>query len=217
MTGGRALRVLAAIAGGAALYGLLRLGGYFASAARWRHVPLPAGSLTVPAARTIDWRETSTQTQVLVADWASQPLPDWQDEGKVTAPRVLMAKLALGVDLDAVNAYLQAQVPWGRSGSTRELHSEGTTTSTAALTAILYSHGDDETRALPGDPGTPPPPPSPPPSTCSWSKRAAIRVSLSQGPRPGARYREPPPYDRRSAIPQEPLAGAPRQYRPPPR
>lgn len=146
----RPLRVLAAIAGGAALYGLLRLGGYFASAARWRHVPLPAGSLTVPAARTIDWRETSTQTQVLVADWASQPLPDWQDEGKVTAPRVLMAKLALGVDLDAVNAYLQAQVPWGRSGSTWELHPEGDYDFTlAALTAILYLYGEDETRLAP--------------------------------------------------------------------
>lgn len=150
MTGGRALRVLGAIAGGAVIYGLLRLGGYFASAARWRHVPRPTGSLMVPATRSIDWSETSPQTEALVSDWASQPLPDWQEEGKVTAPRVLMAKLALGIDLDAVNAYLQAQVPWGRSGSTWELHPEGDYDFTlAALTAILYLYGEDETRLTP--------------------------------------------------------------------
>lgn len=150
MTGRRAWQMLGVLAGGAALYGLLHIGGYFVGAARWRHVPLPAGSLTVPAARSIDWQATSTETQVLVADWASQPLPDWQDEGKVTAPRVLMAKLALGVDLDAVNAYLQAQVPWGRSGSTWELHPEGDYDFTlAALTAILYLYGEDETRLTP--------------------------------------------------------------------
>jgi hypothetical protein len=71
-------------------------------------------------------------------------LPDWHEEGKVTAPRVLMAKFALTQDLDAANAYLAAQVPWGRSGSTWELHPEGDYDFTlAALTAILWLYGDE--------------------------------------------------------------------------
>ncbi|MCU0521925.1 MAG: hypothetical protein MUF84_14695 [Anaerolineae bacterium] len=146
----RALGVVVVIVGSAALYGLLRVGGYYAGAARWRHTARPAGGLTVPETRSIVWRETSPLTEALVADWASQPLPDWQEEGKVTAPRVLMAKLALVQDLDEVNAYLLAQVPWGRSGSTWELHPEGDYDFTlAALTAILYLYGDDPARLYP--------------------------------------------------------------------
>ncbi len=97
MTGG-ALRVLAAIAGGAALYGLLRLGGYFykgASCPLEARSPTRSGRPMVPAARTIDWRETSTQTEALVSDWVSS-LCQTGKMRKVTA-LVLMAKLALGL------------------------------------------------------------------------------------------------------------------------
>jgi hypothetical protein len=113
-------------------------------AARWRHVPRSAGAVPVPQAHALVWEETSPLTEELLAHWASQPLPDWQEEGKVTAPRVLMAKFALQQDLDAANAYLLAQVPWGRSGSTWELHQEGDYDFTlAALTAILWLYGDE--------------------------------------------------------------------------
>ena len=150
MKGRPVLKATAVIVGCAALYGLLRVGGYFAGAARWRHVSRPTGGATVPETRSIAWREASTLTQELVADWAAQTLPDWQEEGKVTVPRVLMAKLALAQDLDEANAYLLAQVPWGRSGSTWDLHPEGDYDFTlAALTAILYLYGDDPVRLYP--------------------------------------------------------------------
>jgi hypothetical protein len=55
-----------------------------------------------------------------------------------------LAKFALNRDLDAANAYLQAQVPWGRSGSTWELHPEGDYDFTlAGLTVMLWLFGDD--------------------------------------------------------------------------
>ncbi|MGC9521574.1 MAG: hypothetical protein ACP5HG_06795 [Anaerolineae bacterium] len=140
----RVLLLLAVPLAGAALWGGLRVGGYMAGAARWRHVPLPAGSIPVPQARTLEWRASSALTDDLLEGWAAQPLPDWQEEGKVTAPRVLLAKLALNRDLDAANAYLQAQVPWGRSGSTWELHPEGDYDFTlAGLTVMLWLFGDD--------------------------------------------------------------------------
>ncbi|MGC9469218.1 MAG: hypothetical protein ACP5HS_11550 [Anaerolineae bacterium] len=141
----RRIRILLAfVFGGLALWGGLQVLGYLMSAARWRHVPLSSGSLTVPHERTLAWHESSTTTQALLADWAAEPLPDWQEEGKVTAPRALMARFALRQDLDEANVYLQAQVPWGRSGSTWELHSEGDYDFTlAALTVILWLHGDE--------------------------------------------------------------------------
>lgn len=139
----RVLLLLAIPVAGVVLWGALRFGGHMAGAARWRHVPLSPGSVFVPQARSLEWQESSALGGELLADWAAQPFPDWQEEGKVTAPRVLLAKLSLGQDLDAVNAYLQAQVPWGRSGSTWELHPEGDYDFTlAGLTVILWLFGD---------------------------------------------------------------------------
>jgi hypothetical protein len=98
----------------------------------------------------LQWRESSDQAASLVSEWAAQPLPDWQEDGKVTAPRVLMAKLAAGTDLQEANVYLQAQLPWGRSGSTWELHPVGDYDFTlAALTAILWLYGEQPGRLYP--------------------------------------------------------------------
>lgn len=132
------------LVGGAALWGLLRIGGHFAGAARWSNVPRAAGAILVPHARAIRWNEQSELAQALIADWAAEPLPDWHEEGKVTAPRALLARFASGQDLEAANAYLLAQVPWGRSGSTWELHTQGDYDFTlAALTTMLYLYGDE--------------------------------------------------------------------------
>jgi hypothetical protein len=133
------------IALGAGLaWGGLRLFGYQMAAARLVHIPMPLGDVDVPPERTRSWSSRSRLTDTLLQDWASRPLPDWQEKGKVAAPRIVLAKLALQRDLDATNAYLQAQAPWGRSGSTWELHPEGDYDFTLVpLTAILYLYGED--------------------------------------------------------------------------
>lgn len=153
--------------GGAALWGLLLVGGHMMGAARWEGpAPLtgmigkaahtsPSSSgrsiskrsthptTATPQARTLNWQTNTPYTEALIEDWADHPLPDWQTQGKVTAPRVVMARMALGRDLDETNAYLQAQVPWGRCGSTWKLHPEGDYDFTlAALTTLLYLYGD---------------------------------------------------------------------------
>lgn len=139
----RTRTLIVVVLGGVVLWGVLRVGGYLAGAGRFRHVARSDGDVAVPDTRTLVWRDASEVTASLLTEWAMQPLPDWQEEGKVTAPRVLMARFALEQDLEAANAYLLAQVPWGRSGSTWELHPEGDYDFTlAALTAILYLYGD---------------------------------------------------------------------------
>ena len=79
----------------------------------------------------------------LLREWAAHPLPDWQEEGKVRAPRILLAKLILEVDVPEVNEYIQAVEPWSGIGSTWWLRSSGDYDfSLPPLTAILYLFGD---------------------------------------------------------------------------
>lgn len=54
----------------------------------------------------------------LIAHWAGQPLPEWSIEGKVSAARIMIAKLLQGKDVRAVNDYiLNKKKPWGKSGT----------------------------------------------------------------------------------------------------
>lgn len=119
-------------------------------AARTVAYELPAGSLEVPTApRLSPVEEASTggfaskAAADVVRSWAERDLPDWQEEGKVAAPRVLLAKLATGKDVDTVNDYLRAAVPWAKIGSTWGLRPNGDYDfSLPPLTAILYLFGD---------------------------------------------------------------------------
>lgn len=80
----------------------------------------------------------------VIEDWAARDLPSWKEEGKVTAPRILLAKLALGVDVDEVNSYLKAARPWAKIGSTWGLRPNGDYDfSLPPLTAVLYMYGDE--------------------------------------------------------------------------
>lgn len=125
------------------LWRALKFGGYYAGAARTKHVALEAGNIPVPQERTLLWRDQSSLTEEILQHWASQELPDWQEEGKVKAPRVIMGKLALRRDIQETNDYLMNQSPRGNSGSTWALHPEGDYDFTlAGLTAILYLFGN---------------------------------------------------------------------------
>lgn len=93
---------------------------------------------------------THSFPQALVREWAGRPLPDWQEEGKVQAPRVLLAKLILGVDIADVNAYIRAAEPWSGIGSTWGLRPNGDYDfSLPPLTAILYLFGEQPDRLYP--------------------------------------------------------------------
>lgn len=103
---------------------------------------LPPADLTGVAGERID---------ALLEEWASREIPDWREEGKVTAPRVLLAKLAVAerdpgaseAAIEELNAYLLAAEPWAGIGSTWVLRPRGDYDfSLPPLTAILYRYGD---------------------------------------------------------------------------
>jgi len=132
------------------LWRILRSVGQYVGAARSKHVALEAGNIPVPQERTISWRDQSALTEGILQHWASQELPDWQEEGKVKAPRVIIGKLALKRDLQEVNDYLLSQSPRGNSGSVWRLHPEGDYDFTlAGLTVILYLFGDEPETLFP--------------------------------------------------------------------
>ncbi len=63
----------------------------------------------------------------LLQDWAKQTniYADWFNSGKVGVPRVILANLMLGQNIDSTNRYIQSLVPWGTAGSTWALNRKG--------------------------------------------------------------------------------------------
>ena len=83
-------------------------------------------------------------TDRIVGHWANHSLGDWKTAGKVGAPRALMGRFLLKRDLEAANAYLRKQIPWGRAGSKWARHKEGDYDFTmAGLIPILFLLGDE--------------------------------------------------------------------------
>ena len=115
----------------------------YASVSTHGDVDLGTGNVVVPVERTRDWPTRSAVTDSLLAHWASREVGDWQTNGKVNIPRVLIGKLATGVDVDFVNTYLQKQEVRGTVGSTGPFHKTGDYDFTlAGLSLLLYAFGD---------------------------------------------------------------------------
>jgi len=85
----------------------------------------------------------------VVQAWAEGGFPNWKTQGKVSAPRVCLAKLQAGRDIEEVNRYLLAAEPWAASGSTWSAHRGDYDFTEATLTAILYLFGEDPSRLWP--------------------------------------------------------------------
>lgn len=77
-----------------------------------------------------------------VQEWSCKELPDWKTQGKVTAPRIVLAKLAMQKDVEQVNQYLQQSLPWSGVGSSWFLHRGDYDFSLVTLTTILYLFGN---------------------------------------------------------------------------
>ena len=97
----------------------------------------------IPSKRTFAWQDTSVLAEAVLDYWSNRSLPSWQTKGKVKAPRILAAKLAAGVELNEVNAYILKQTPWAQTGSSWLLHPNGDYDFTLTiLTGILWLYGD---------------------------------------------------------------------------
>jgi len=57
----------------------------------------------------------------VIEHWANKEFQDWEENGKVTMTRTLLAKLLTGKQIEEVNQYLLAAHPYAGSGSSYEL------------------------------------------------------------------------------------------------
>lgn len=80
----------------------------------------------------------------IINHWANQPIPDWHSEGKVSAPRVMIAKLMKGNANNEVNEYLVGKTPWGKNGTDWALNKHGDYDfSEVPLQWLLQLYGND--------------------------------------------------------------------------
>jgi len=87
------------------------------------------------------WTPAKTKLAEAIQTWSTRDFADWPTQGKVTAPRILLAKLAAGQDIEAVNQYLQEAAPWSGTGSNWLLFKGDYDFTLVSLTTILYLFG----------------------------------------------------------------------------
>ncbi|HPO12552.1 MAG TPA: hypothetical protein PLI09_03835 [Candidatus Hydrogenedentes bacterium] len=85
----------------------------------------------------------------VIQAYAGQDPGSWREMGKGHAPRVLLAKLFAGRDIDAVNQYLRELRPWSEPGSDWELNRGDYDFTEVVLTQILYFFGEKPDRLYP--------------------------------------------------------------------
>lgn len=125
----------------------------YIGAGRHGTTPLELGasmpSMDVPGDGSWSLPENIPISGSIIGAWSERDIPDWKTQGKVTAPRVILAKLAAGTDLDHVNRYLLDAKPWSGAGSTWFLHQGDYDFSLVTLTTILYLFGNKPNRLFP--------------------------------------------------------------------
>ena len=112
--------------------------------ARSRSYELPEGNLQVSKERNISWNTRSAFADSVVGDWAEMPMADWENDGKTTAPRILLARLYAQKYIPETNKVIQSLVPRGVTGSQWLLNPQGDYDFTlTTLTTILFLFGDN--------------------------------------------------------------------------
>ncbi len=107
-------------------------------------IPLGAGMPAMVGApeQARAWTPLKSRPGEATHAWSEREFADWETQGKVTAPRVLLAKLAAGRDIEAVNRYLQEAAPWSGVGSNWLLFKGDYDFTLVSLTTLLYLFGN---------------------------------------------------------------------------
>lgn len=93
-------------------------------------------------------RENNYSLQPMVMHWADMELPDWQKSAKVSANRVVLAKLAAGKDVFEVNSYLLKAVPNAVVGTKWKLNPNGDYDFTEVVLAFMLNKFSKDTTVL---------------------------------------------------------------------
>ena len=112
--------------------------------ARSKSFEISAGNIQVPHERTLLWNTKSEFADSVIKEWADMPMADWGNDGKTTAPRILLARLYAKKDIPETNKVIQSLVPRGVTGSKWLLNPQGDYDFTlTTLTTILFLFGDN--------------------------------------------------------------------------
>lgn len=121
-------------------------------AGRYRSHVIPLGE-AMPAPDTDGagglTAQPSAAGQAALVHLSERSLPDWQTRGKVTAPRIVLARLVRNHEIEETNRYLLDARPWSGAGSTWTLHDGDYDFTLVTLTTILYMFGDQPDRLYP--------------------------------------------------------------------
>ena len=87
------------------------------SESRWNNEILPAGNITVPVKRTIQWKERSEYADSLFGSWKEEATDNWSFDKKMDLPRTLLAHLLANYHIPEQNQVILSMKPWGNPGS----------------------------------------------------------------------------------------------------
>jgi hypothetical protein len=111
--------------------------------ARSKSFEIAAGNIQVPHERTLLWNDNSEFADSVIKEWSDMPMADWENDGKTTAPRILLARLYAKKDIPETNKVIQSLVPRGVTGSKWWLNPKGDYDFTlTTLTTILFLFGE---------------------------------------------------------------------------
>ena len=125
---------------------------YYAGAGRLGTAPIERGEFLPPPAPEPDnpAPPMTRHGRAIIENLAARELPYWEEQGKIHAPRIMLAKTLLRRETPDVNGYLMRLRPWGRSGSTWALHPEGDYDFTlTVLITMLYLFGEEPRQLIP--------------------------------------------------------------------
>lgn len=95
------------------------------SESRWKDETLPAGNITVPVKRTIQWKEHSEYADSLFSSWKDEAPENWSFDKKMDLPRTLLAHLLANYHIPEQNQLILSLKPWGKPGSKWLLNPNG--------------------------------------------------------------------------------------------
>jgi len=104
---------------------------------------LDPGNIQVLHERTIAWQKQSAFADSIFMSWAGKPVSEKSLTGKGNAPRIILAKMLSGHEVEGANSLLKKHVPWGVSGSSWVLNRKGDYDFTITIfSTILWLFGD---------------------------------------------------------------------------
>ncbi|AEL25358.1 hypothetical protein [Cyclobacterium marinum] len=115
--------------------------GYFKKEPK---LTLKQGNIEVPQKRSIQWNNDSEFKDSIIGIWVKKKVEYGPKKGKVSNPRVLLARLHSKTNIQETNQIIMGMKPWGVSGSSWFFNKLGDYDFTfTVLTTILWQFGDN--------------------------------------------------------------------------